>query len=76
MWGFKARHCPYYGAGIDFIFFELCSKIEKVMEKSFAQLIPTNWLPTKNWEEFSRMASENQITFQLGHLNPEINMAP
>jgi len=46
------------------------------MKKSFTQLIPKNWLLTKNWEEISRMGGENQINFQLGHLNPEINMTP
>lgn len=45
------------------------------MEKSLAQLIPKSWLPTKNWEEISRQASENGVNFMLGHLNPEINMA-
>lgn len=46
------------------------------MEKILAQLIPKNWLPTKNWEEISRQGSENQIAIQLRHINPEINIAP
>lgn len=46
------------------------------MKKSFTQLIPKNWLPTKNWEEISRIGGENQINFQIGHINPEINMTP
>ena len=46
------------------------------MEKSLAQLVPKNWLPTKNWEEISRQAGENQILLRLRHINPEINLAP
>ncbi|MEK7580080.1 MAG: hypothetical protein AAB465_00485 [Patescibacteria group bacterium] len=37
---------------------------------------PKNWLPTRNWEEVSRQAGENQITIRLRHINPEINIAP
>ncbi len=46
------------------------------MEKTLDKLIPKNWLPTKNWEEISRQAGENGINFMLGHVNPEMNMAP
>jgi len=39
------------------------------------KLFPKGWLP-KTWEEGSRFSGENQITFKLYHINPEINMAP
>ncbi len=46
------------------------------MGKSLAQLIPKNWLPTKNWEEISRALSESNIAIRLRHLNPEIHIIP
>ena len=46
------------------------------MGKSLTQLIPKNWLPTKNWEEVSRTLSENNIAIRLRHLNPEIHIVP
>ncbi len=51
-------------------------KISNGVKKTLAQLIPKNWLPTKNWEETSRQAGENQIVIRLRHFNPEINIAP
>jgi len=46
------------------------------MKTPLTDLFPKNWLPTKNWEEFSRLNGEKQIILQIGHLNPEMNMAP
>ncbi|MBN2198059.1 hypothetical protein JW698_02640, partial [Candidatus Wolfebacteria bacterium] len=46
------------------------------METSLTKLFPKNWLPTKNWEEISRINSQKQILLEIGHLNPEINMVP
>ncbi len=46
------------------------------MGKSLAQLIPKNWLPTKNWEEVSRTLSESNIAIRLRHLNPEVHIVP
>ena len=39
------------------------------------KIFPKGWLP-KTWEETSRTLGENQITIQLYHINPEINIAP